>query len=306
MAAVTYRPSALLLVPMFAALYAGAAGTSALRDRLAPRGVAREAVLYVPSPAVLGRMVLSYDALAADVYWMRAIQHFGSTRRAGAGVRKYELLYPLLDITTALDPKFNIAYRFGAIFLSEPPPGGPGRPDLAIALLERGLEARPDHWQYLQDIGFVHYWSRRDYAAAADWFDRAARVPGAPWWLRSLAANTRAAGGDRAGARALWTAIHQSATDNEWLRHDAARRLQQLDAMDAVEQLQRLVDEWMRTAPPRPYTWEAIVRAGRLRGIPADPAGAVFHLTPDTARVAVAGDSPLRPLPDDRAPRPTP
>ena len=55
----------------------------------------------------------------------------GSTRwRVGAGRRPppslaaddYPLLYPLLDITTTLDPRFNIAYRFGAIFLAEPYP----------------------------------------------------------------------------------------------------------------------------------------------------------------------------------------
>ena len=51
----------------------------------------------------------------------------------------YPLLYPLLDLTTTLDPVFNIAYRFGSIFLAEPYPGGAGRPDLAITLLEKGL-----------------------------------------------------------------------------------------------------------------------------------------------------------------------
>ena len=39
--------------------------------------------------------------------------------------------------TTTLDPYFNIAYRFGAIFLGERYPGGPGRPDQAVALLAR-------------------------------------------------------------------------------------------------------------------------------------------------------------------------
>ena len=34
----------------------------------------------------------------------------------------YPLLYPLLDLTTTLDPRFNIAYRFGAVFLAEPYP----------------------------------------------------------------------------------------------------------------------------------------------------------------------------------------
>ena len=56
--------------------------------------------------------------------------------------RTYALLYPLLDLTTTLDPYFSIAYRFGAIFLGEPYPGGPGRPDLADrAAAERARRA---------------------------------------------------------------------------------------------------------------------------------------------------------------------
>ena len=116
-----------------------------------------------------------------------------------------------------LDPRFNIAYRFGAVFLAEAYPGGPGRPDLAVALLEKGLRARPDKWEYMEDIGFVHYWYLHDYGAAASWFDKASRAPGAPWWLRSLAATTLAQGGDRQSSRTMWEAIRQSA-ENDWLR----------------------------------------------------------------------------------------
>ena len=36
---------------------------------------------------------------------------------AAAG-EAYPLLYPMLDITTTLDPRFSIAYRFGSIFLA--------------------------------------------------------------------------------------------------------------------------------------------------------------------------------------------
>ena len=80
------------------------------------------------------------------------------------------------SITTTLDPRFNIAYRFGSVFLAEPYPRGADRPDLAVALLEKGLRERPDKWQYLQDIGFVHYWFRHDFLAAAEWFQKAADV----------------------------------------------------------------------------------------------------------------------------------
>ncbi len=288
-------------VALLATLFAASVGVQVARDRVAPRAAIDDTILYVRSPAAMRRIVLGYDAIAADIYWIRAIQHFGGTRRQAGGTRKYELLAPLLDLTTGLDPLFNIAYRFGAVFLSEAPPGGPGRPDLAIRLLERGLEAQPQQWRYMQDIGFVHYWWRRDYEQAAAWFDRAADVPGAPWWLRSVAADTLARGGDRAASRSLWQTLRDTA-DNDWLKRDAARRLQQLDALDARDTLQRVVGQFIAAGGQKPYSWEALVRARRLRGVPRDPTGAVFYLGPWSGDVDVADDSTLRPLPDD--PRP--
>ena len=143
--------------------------------------------------------MLSFDALAADVYWIRTIQHYGRDRRSARTDDRFELLQPLLDLTTTLDPHFNIAYRFGAVFLAEPPPSGPGRPDQAIALLQKGLRDNPDRWQYAFDIGFIYYWHGARSRLAGfherrrDWFERAARdAAGA-----GLAA---VAGGDDAGA----------------------------------------------------------------------------------------------------------
>ena len=99
------------------------------------------------------------------------------------------MLYPLLDLTTTLDPYFSIAYRFGAIFLGEAYPGGPGRPDLAIALLQKGLAAQPEKWQYMQDLGFVYYWHMRDYKPRRPRRSSApptcpARRPGCVRWRR--------------------------------------------------------------------------------------------------------------------------
>ncbi|HJZ70925.1 MAG TPA: hypothetical protein VKE51_04250, partial [Vicinamibacterales bacterium] len=160
----------------------------AVRERWYPSDEDEETALYLRSGAAIGRMAGAYTPLAADLYWIRTIQYYGGTKHrlnpasgpmqgvppppaslAAVG-DDYSLLYPLLDITTTLDPRFNIAYRFGAVFLAEPYPGGSGRPDLAIALLEKGLRERPDKWEYLEDIGFVHYWYTHDYLAASEWF----------------------------------------------------------------------------------------------------------------------------------------
>ena len=268
------------------------------RDAAYPRGQrAERAMLYVRSGPALRRIALEFDALAADVYWIRAIQHYGGDRLAKYRQRKYELLYPMLDITTSLDPYFNIAYRFGAIFLSEAYPGGPGRPDQAIALLRKGLSVQPARWHYYHDIGFVYYWQLRDMEAAARWFRLAASQPGAPNWLEPLAATILIEGGDRASARFLLQQILKS--EEKWLQRMAARGLMQVDALDAIEQLQALAQ---RFPPPQgqPYSWAHLIRRGVLRFVPPDPSGTPFELDPVTGTVSVSTASDLHPMPARR------
>ena len=81
---------------------------------------------------------------------------------------------------------------------------GPGRPDLAVKLLLKGLGAQPTKWEYMQDIGFVHFWAMQDYKGAAEWFERGSQVPGAAWFLKPLAATTLAQGGHRSASRTLF------------------------------------------------------------------------------------------------------
>jgi hypothetical protein len=252
--------------------------------------------LYISSGSALKRMALEFDALASDIYWIRAIQHYGGERLTRNRPRNYDLLYPLLDITTSLDPFFTIAYRFGAIFLSEEYPGGPGRSDQAIALLEKGLAAQPAKWQYYHDIAFVHFWHHRDYTAAASWFQRAAAQPGAPNWLQPLAGAMLDAGGERASARLLWNQMLQS--DEEWLRRNAARRLRQLDALDQIDRLEGIVRRFPPSAGQR-YSWESLVKQRILPGIPVDPAGTPYALDAVSGRVSVAPTSGLQPMPTE-------
>ena len=263
---------------------AGAVAVHAAQDRWPAPAVDRPELLYVRSPSVMKRVLLGYDAFAADVYWIRALQHFGSERLAPPEhQRTYSLLYPLLDLTTTLDPYFSIAYRFGAIFLGEPYPGGPGRPDLAIALLKKGIAAQPAKWQYLQDLGFVYYWHMRDHKTAAATFQAASDMPGAPNWLRPLAAVTLAEGGQHAASRALWQQLAKA--DEPWLRDSAALRLAQLDAMEVME------------------TWARVRRErGLAPPVPLDPSGTPFTIDPQTGNITIARESKLFPLPGQLKP----
>ena len=251
-------------------------------------------MLYVRSPEAVKRLALSYESLLADIYWIRAIQHYGTTKLSTDPAKQYDLLYPLLDLTTSLDPRFNVAYYFGSIFLAEPLPGGLGRPDLAVALLEKGLRAQPRKWELAQSIGFVHYWWRQDYEEAAAWFARAAAFPNAPVWMGPLAAVTLAEGGRRDSSRLLWQQIAQEAED-EWFRAEAARRLRQLDAMDQLDALQEAASAFEQRLGRPPSGWDDLRGAGYLRGTPVDPAGTPYRL--ESGVVGLDAASPLAPLP---------
>lgn len=285
------------VIILLALLMTAAVGLQALHERNGgPPGGTSTNMLYVRSPEAMQRLALSYDALLADLYWIRAVQHYGGTKLSTDPNKQYDLLYPLLDLTTSLDPHFNVAYTFGSLFLAEPPPGGPGRPDLAIALLEKGLRAHPQKWEFAQSIGFVHYWWLQDYDEAAAWFARAAAFPNAPAWMAPLAATTLAQGGRRESSRVLWQEIARTA-EHQWFRNEAARRLQQLDAMDQLDRLRQVISVFQQSVGKPPSGWEDLRRAGYLRGTPADPTGTPYRL--ESGTVELDSRSPLFPLPTE-------
>jgi len=284
-----------------AILLAIAVAVQVQRDRVyAESSTPNQDVIYFSSGKTVEKLVLSYDAVMADVYWIRALQHYGYSRLHPEEAGHYELLYPFLDLTTSLDPHFMVAYRFGAIFLAEPYPGGAGKPDAAVKLLQKGVAALPDRWEFLHDIGFVYYWHLHDYKHAAEWFERGGEMPNAPWWLRTYAAAMLTRGGDRNASRVMWQNILQTA-DNDWLRQNAVLRLTQLDALDQIDALARARDEFVRRRGRLPESWQELGAAGLVRSEPVDPAGTPYTLNFATGEINVSGYSPLYPLPTEPA-----
>lgn len=281
---------------LLALLLTGVVSLQAVRERNGLSAVTAEDLLYIESPDAMKRMALSYDSLLADVYWIRTVQYYGGTRLKNDAAQRYELLYPLLELTTSLEPRFNAAYLFGAIFIAEHPPGGPGRPDQAIALLEKGLREQPAKWEFAQAIGFVHYWWRQDYTQAGEWFLRASKLPGAPFWLTTVAATTLAEGGSRQSSRVLWQEFARSAPTDDF-RAESVRRLQQLDAMDQIDGLRAVAHIYAQRQGRSAAGWDDLRRAGYLPGIPVDPTGVPYAI--EAGMVTIGRGSRLAPLPSE-------
>jgi tetratricopeptide (TPR) repeat protein len=218
-------------------------------------------------------MSLEYAPLLADIYWTRVVQFYGNQHVRGQA--NLELLWPLLDITTTLDPNLVISYRFGAIFLSQAPPTGAGRPDLAVQLIQRGIQANPDYWRLYEDLGFVYYFDLKDYQKASQAFLEGSKRPGALVWMKIMAARIAAEGESLETSMFLWKDIYDSSPDPQ-VKKNALSQLQLLQVKLDCRQLDALADEYAKRYGKRPSHMGELVQTGLLRGIPQDPLGFAY------------------------------
>lgn len=235
-------------------------------------------VLYLPSGDVLRRLSLGHEGLLADVYWTRAVQYFG--RQSMAQAKRFDLLGPLLRITTDLDPHLLIAYRYGSIFLAEKAPIGAGQPQEALQLLRRGIVANPDYWRLWEDLGLIYYWDLKEYPAAARVFRIGSERPGALFWMKVLAAASAAAGGEIRTARLIWSGIYQHAEDDT-IRKSAAAHLAALEATEQMNQLDALLEKYREKEGKTPSSFHELVTGGYLPRIPLDPSGVPYLIGAD-------------------------
>lgn len=252
---------------------------------------AQEEVLYLWSGEQVRRLFPGFEGLAADVYWLRTVQYFGGVRLF-SGDRRFELLRPLIEITTTLDPRLEIAYRYGAVFLCEPPPSGAGRPHEGIEVLEEGVRNLPGSWRLRQNLGFFRFLYQGDARGAAAELEAAAALPGAAYWLRTLAADLLAQGGDLEASRRMWQQMYDQAEEGI-LRMHAEVQLAILDSRAAARHLTALVAEVERRQGQRPEQLEELRRLGVWSGPLEDLNGVPFSYDVLTGQVSVAPESPL-------------
>ena len=276
----------LLVLPLgFAAIWRLQHGIDAQRAALSQE---RDDVL-LRSGRLVKIMSLEYAPLLADIYWTRVVQYYGNKHVRGQA--NLELLWPLLDITTTLDPNLLISYRFGAMFLSQAAPAGAGRPDLAVQLIQRGIQANPEYWRLYEDLGFVYYFDLKDYPKAAEAFLEGSKKPHAQLWMKVMAAKVAAEGDSFATSMFLWKDIYDSTPDPA-VKENALLHLRLLKVREDCQRLDALADEYAKRYGKRPARISQMVQAGLLRGIPGDPLGFAYILG-ENGKAELNLDSPL-------------
>jgi tetratricopeptide (TPR) repeat protein len=245
--------------------------------------------LVLRSGKLLKVMSLEYAPLVADMYWTRVVQYYGD--KAVRHDADLELLWPLLDVTTTLDPNLLVAYRFGSMFLSESAPSGAGRPDLAIQLIYRGIQANPDYWRFYQDLGFIYYFELHDYDKAAAAFLEGSKNPQAMAWMKVLAAKVSAQGDNPETSKFLWNDIYTSTSDPQ-MKENALTQLQLLKADEDCKAIDALASDFEKSNSRRPSSMQELVSAGMLKGVPADATG-YGYVMDDEGKAQLNPQSPL-------------
>jgi len=273
-------------------LFPGFAGVWKLQEKIDTQldGMHQEADdLVLRSGKLLKVMSLEYAPLMADMYWTRVVQYYGD--KAVRHDPDLELLWPLLDVTTTLDPHLLVAYRFGSMFLSESAPRGAGRPDLGIQLIQRGIQANPDYWRLYEDLGFIYYFELHDYNKAGAAFLEGSKNPQALPWMKVLAAKVNEQGDNPETSEFLWNEIYTSTKDPQ-MKENAATHLQLLKADADCKAIDALSDDFEKKNSRRPSSIRELVTAGLLRGVPADPMGNAYVLD-NTGKAQLDPESPL-------------
>jgi tetratricopeptide (TPR) repeat protein len=229
------------------------------------------------------RISLGFNGLAADWYWMRSLQYVGgkimklpdNVALDDLSQLNLKLLPSLLDTATTLDPQFLDPYEYAAVVLPAV------NVEEAIRITKKGVEANPDAWRLYQHLGYI-YWQQHDYQAASEAYGRGAHVAGAPAWMEAMKARMAAEGGSRSTAREIYTRMYEQSSDVK-VKDMARRRVMQVDAMDQMDVMRKLLATYFERTKRCPASWkeiEPVFRAIRIRtdptGAPLDPSGTPY------------------------------
>jgi hypothetical protein len=247
-------------------------GRPALRASLAD-----EAPYLAPETA--RRLALGFGGLAADWYWLSALQYVGRKIQEQATSRldlaqavqldrikavDSRVLVRLFDLITTLDPRFTAVYEFAAVVL----PVVDVR--AAVILLEKGIQANPEQWYLHQQLAYI-YWQRGDYLAAADAFRRGARMTTARWMVH-MAEQMETKGDDPHVARAMYTRMYEQAQD-EQVKHWALERLMELRSLQERDVIRRVLSGFVSGTGRCPRDWAAVGPELRDAGLTLHPSG---------------------------------
>jgi tetratricopeptide (TPR) repeat protein len=264
-----------------ALLFAGSMGAEAALQRL-EAGASRAApLLYLPSGRYLKTVALGFDGLFADVLYLWSIQYYSNYAIAD----RYDYLEHIYrDVITELDPRYLDPYLVGSLIMA----AEAQKPEMALRLLDKGIEKNPDSWILSFEAGFLCYNDLKDYGRAGAYFEKAMAVPGAPPLISRFNAEMSRRAGDLRASLREWTEIHDGSQD-VYVRTVSWNHVHDLAVQIDLQDLQAAIAAFEAKASRPPYSLAELQARGLLSRAPVDPEGRPYLYDPRTGTASYGG-----------------
>jgi tetratricopeptide (TPR) repeat protein len=222
-------------------------------------------LLYMPNGKYLKAVSLGHAPLMADFVYLWAIQYYSDYEREDR-YRYVEHVFG--DVIGELDPAYIDPYWLGAIILTTEA----GDVDAGLRLLDKGFQKNPSAWILPYLAGWECDRVKR-FDRAAEYFDRAAKAPGAPPDLFRLKAGMTERSGNLREAIARWRDVLDDPRNNEGARTIATRQIRTLTVRADTQELDAAIAVYRDRNGHAPRSLEELVAAGLIRRLPQDPDG---------------------------------
>lgn len=263
-----------LVFLMFAGLFAAFLYPLQTQLRHSSTATEFEDLKYLPSGKFLKGAALSFDEVAADLLWIKAIGYFGTHAQTD---QDYTWLYHILDIVITLDPFFSDPYEFGGVVLSTEL----GDIEKSTEILKKGIANLPKHnkryWYLPFYTAFNYMYYYGDNLTAAKYLEIASRYPQAPPHIPLLVARLYA-NTDDPGLALPFLQEMLSRSDSDKLKESLQKRIKEIQVKQHILILSAASKRYNEQTGYSIENLDGLVSSGILEALPVEPFGGQYRI----------------------------
>lgn len=245
-------------------------------DNISRKKIPGSSIIYIPSGQYLKYATFGNSSLLADLIYIWAIQYYSDYTIPDM----YEYLDHIFSIINELDPSYLDPYDVGAVIAAYEA----GDLDLALKILDRGLEKNPEQWLFPYLAGHYAQMINKDYRLAQEYYKKAMDIEGVPPIVRRLYANAIFKSMDYKRALQTWLEIYETAKD-ERTKKIASNHLYNIKATIDIQNINEAIEKFKEKYGRNPMELSQLVRAGFLDSLPKDLDGEKYIYDSRTGEV---------------------
>ena len=229
---------------------------------------------FVPDSRYLELIRGNFRQALADAYYIKGI--LAITDNFTSYQDKLYWVQKNFAAALALNPELLQAYFFGGVVMAQDKKSLTA----SIKFLESGLRLNPLKWEIPYWIGF-NYYQLGDYLSAAQFYQQASILPGAPNYLKSNQPMLYYRAG-KAGLGLLYLkGLEASVNDPEQLRWIKLK----VEWLSNIVMLEEKVREFFKKYGRQPKDLDELAEEGLIESIPADPFGGGYYLDAKSGKI---------------------